>query len=342
MNKVGRQLLTGAEVCVQACIDVGAEFMYGYPITPTSEVFNGWINRTGKYLQTEDEVAAGFCVCGAVLAGQKAFTATAGPGNVLMQDALGLAEGMRLPFVVIIGQRGGPSSGTVIYSQQEVILSCYGGHGEGMRLVYSPSNLQELYNLTIQAFDDAWRYRFPAIVLTDGYLLKTKSVFTRPINFDQMTGESLPLVSASANVHLPSIYTLEEELHEKLLQDKKDFDQVRNKLEAAEVYEVNDAKILLIAHGIVGASAKQAVMNLRQQGKRVGLFRPITLRPFPKRRLDQVAAKVNKIMVVESAMGQLERLVKDELDPQISLQIDSLHYPALGVEPEEICKQVYV
>lgn len=340
MTEHKKQLLTGAEVCVQACIDAGADFMYGYPITPTSEVFNGWINRTGKYLQTEDEIGAGFCVCGAVLAGQKAFTATAGPGNVLLQDALGMAEGMRLPFVAIIGQRGGPSSGTVIYSQQEVILSCFGGHGEGLRLVYSPSNLEELYNLTIEAFNDAWQYRFPAIVLTDGYLLKTRSVFTLPPASSQVKGEILPLVSPGDNVHLPSIYTLEEELYGKLLRDKKDFDQVRDKLEAAEEYKVDGAEILLVAHGIVGASAKQAVIDLRQQGKKVGLFRPITLRPFPKKQLDQAVARVDKVVVVESALGQLERLVRDELDPKISIEINSLHYPALGVEPEEIIKQV--
>lgn len=342
MTEPKKQLLTGAEVCVQACLDAGANFMYGYPITPTSEIFNGWINRTGQYLQTEDEIGAGFCVCGAVLAGQKAFTATAGPGNVLMQDALGMAEGMRLPFVTIIGQRGGPSSGTVIYSQQEVILSCFGGHGEGLRLVYSPSNLEELYNLTIQAFNDAWQYRFPAIILTDGYLLKTKSVFTRPSVSAGDQGEILPLVSAGDNVHLPSIYTLEEELYAKLCRDKKDFDQVRDKLEAAEEYEIGGAEILLIAHGIVGASAKQAVMDLRRQGKKIGLFRPITLRPFPKKQLNQAVARVKKIIVVESALGQLERLVKDELDSKISLEIDSLHYPALGIEPEEIVKQIYV
>src|SRR3990167_2723272 len=104
-----KQFLTGAEVVVQAAIDAGAEMMYGYPITPTTEVFSGWIKRGKKYLQTEDEIAAGFAVCGAILAVQKAFTATAGPGHILMQDSLSMAEGMRLPFVAIIGQRGGPS-----------------------------------------------------------------------------------------------------------------------------------------------------------------------------------------------------------------------------------------
>ena len=146
-----KQFLTGSEVVVRACVDAGAKVMFGYPITPGTEILTNWIKHAEasggklKYLQTEDEIAAGFCVCGAVMAGKKTFTATAGPGTVLMQDALSMADGMRLPMVVVVVQRGGPSSGTVIYSQQEVNLAIHGGNGEGLRLVYSPSNLTELY-----------------------------------------------------------------------------------------------------------------------------------------------------------------------------------------------------
>ncbi|MFH1291849.1 MAG: thiamine pyrophosphate-binding protein [bacterium] len=339
MTENKKQLLTGAEVTLQACVDAGADIMYGYPITPSSEVFSGWIGRGLPYLQTEDEISAGFAVCGAVLGGQKAFTATAGPGHVLMQDGMSMAEGMRLPFVAIIGQRGGPSSGTVIYSQQEVILSCYGGNGEGMRLVYSPSNLNELYNLTIKAFNDVWKYRFPAIVLTDGYLLKMKGVVDLVRQPNQENVKSYPLVSPGQNVHLPSIYTLEEELYEKLNKDQQDFDKIRPQIESAEQYMVEDAEELFIAHGIVGASAKQAVDDLREQGKKVGLFRPISIRPFPKKQLSEVASRIKKITVIESSAGQLERLVRDDLDSQINIELNGWHYPGLGIEPEEIVKR---
>lgn len=337
--KDNKQFLTGSQVCLQACKDAGADVMFGYPITPTSEVFAGWIQAGWPHLQTEDEVAAGFAVCGAVLTGKKAFTATAGPGHTLMQDGLSMAEGMRLPFVTIVGMRGGPSSGTVIYSQQEVTLACYGGNGEGMRIVYSPSNLEEMYELTIKTFNDAWQYRFPATLLTDGYLLKMKGIFTPPANKPELI-EAKAIVADGDNVHLPSIYTLEEELYEKLQQDKKDFDTARNELEMSEEYMVEDAEVLLIAYGIVGASAKQAVNDLRDQGKKVGLFRPISLRPFPKQKLDQVLKKVNQVCVVESAFGQLERLVRDEMDSKLSIDIKSLHYPGLGIEPEEIISKL--
>jgi 2-oxoglutarate/2-oxoacid ferredoxin oxidoreductase subunit alpha len=255
-----------------------------------------------------------------------------------MQDALSMAEGMRLPFVSIIGMRGGPSSGTVIYSQQEVTLACYGGNGEGLRLVYSPSNLEELYNFTVKAFQDAWKYKLPAIVLTDGYLLKTKGIFENKTKIKKL--KTSALVKSGSDTHLPSIYTLEEDLYQKLLKDKKDYDKIANKIVDSENYKTDDTDILLIAHGIVGASAKQAVEELQEQGKKVGLFRPITLRPFPSKDLNDIAGKVKKIVVIESSLGQLERIVKSELDPKISIEIESLQYPALGIEPEMIIKEL--
>ncbi|PIX29925.1 ferredoxin oxidoreductase, partial [Candidatus Berkelbacteria bacterium CG_4_8_14_3_um_filter_42_13] len=126
---------------------------FGYPITPATEILEGWIktaegDKTLNYLQTEDEIAAGFGVIGAILGGKKAFTATAGVGHVLMQDPISMAESERLPFVGIIVQRGGPSTGTVIFSQQEVDLAALGGNGDGLRIVYSAGSVSEVYSLS--------------------------------------------------------------------------------------------------------------------------------------------------------------------------------------------------
>lgn len=334
-----KQFLFGHEVVTQACIDAGATHMYGYPITPTSEVLANWIKKSEQddslhHLQTEDEIAAGFTVCGAVMAGEKAFTATAGPGTALMQDAWSMAEGMRLPFVAIIGQRGGPSSGTVIYSQQEVNLVTHGGNGEGMRIVYSPSTVEELYTVTRQAFNSAWKYRFPAAVLTDGFLLKTRQDVT--LDFDVKNVVAEALVDETTQKNIRNIYTIEEELMEKLEEDKKDFDAMTSDVVAHESYETGDAEEIIIAHGIVAAAAQQAVDQLRVQGKKVGLFRPITLSPFPVVELNKLAQQVKKIYFVESSMGQLRDLVKQHLDPTISVEIDGLYKPAVGFEVEEI------
>ncbi|MFA6486560.1 MAG: transketolase C-terminal domain-containing protein [Candidatus Magasanikbacteria bacterium] len=331
-----KQFITGAEVVVRAAKDAGAEIMYGYPITPATEVFTGWIRAKEKYLQTEDEIAAGFAVCGAIIAGQKAFTATAGPGHVLMQDALSMSEGMRLPFVAIVAQRGGPSSGTVIYSQQEVTLACLGGNGEGLRFVYSPSSLEELYILTRQAFNDAWQYRFPSILLTDGYLLKTRGVvdWKKIPVIKNIAAKSV--VASGANAHLQNIYTLEEELYQKIGDFTNDFKNASAEIMASEEVETQDADILVVAHGIVGASAVKAVKNLRAQKIKAGLFRPITLQPFDNHNFDRLAQKARCILVVESSLGQLARIARFEMAPEIATPMKYLQSPAQGIEPEQI------
>ncbi|MBI4992631.1 MAG: ferredoxin oxidoreductase [Candidatus Magasanikbacteria bacterium] len=334
-----KQFMTGAEVVVRACVDAGAKMMFGYPITPGTEILSHWIreaqvNKDLKYLQTEDEIAAGFCVCGAVLAGEKTFTATAGPGTVLMQDALSMADGMRLPVVVIIVQRGGPSSGTVIYSQQEVNLAIHGGNGEGLRLVYSPSNLTELYEYTRLAFNNAWKYNFPAVVLSDGFLMKTRQLVDLGFKIKNFSAE--PIISENTQKNIRNIYTFEEELGEKLARDKKDFEKMADEVVKVVSYKVVGCEILIVAHGIVAGAAKEAVDILQSQGKKVGLFRPITLSPFSAKELNDLARQVKKIWVVESSMGQLRDLVKQNLD--VSVEIDGLYKPAEGIGSDEIVK----
>ncbi len=334
-NNKFRELLTGAQIVVRACFDAGVGSMYGYPITPATEIFTGWIKKGGKYLQTEDEIAAGFAICGAVLAGEKSFTATAGPGTVLMQDAMSMAEGMRLPFVVVVAQRGGPSSGTVIYSQQEVTLACYGGNGEGLRIVYSPGTLEELYHFTRRAFSESWQYRFPAVVLTDGYLLKTRGAVT--VNKDEFNNfPAYPIVKENTNTHLINIHTLEEDLFAKLKKYEEDYNKMSPLVASAQEVETKDAEILLIAHGIVGAAAAAAVKILRAQNIKAGLLRPTTLRPFPKHILDERAQSAKKIVIVESSFGQLAQIVRSELKPEIFTPVEYLQFPALGVGPEVI------
>ncbi len=337
-----KDFITGAELVVRACEDAGAESMYGYPITPTCEILNGWIETGKKYLQTEDEIAAGFGVCGAILAGEKSFSSSAGPGHILLQDGFIMAEGMRLPFVLIVGQRGGPSSGTVIYSQQEVNLACFGGNGEGMRMVYSPSSLEELYTLTRQAFNDAWQYRFPAVVLSDGYLFKTRGVIDWKKIKEIKNVPAVSRLAPGANVHWPNIYSAEEELYEQIMLANKDYQKMAAKVAKAETYKVDDAKILLIAHGIVAAGAREAVDELRKMGIKVGLFRPVTLRPFPKKQLDKVLSTkgIKKVVVVESSLGQLLRMVKAEIDPKISKEFVLFGKPAMGIETDDMVQFV--
>lgn len=329
--------MMGNEVLAHAALHAGAEMMFGYPITPTTEVLSTWVKlakKDGKkYLQTEDEMAAGFGVCGAVLAGVRAFTATAGPGTILMQDPLAMAEAMRLPMVVMVGQRGGPSTGQVIYSQQEVTLAAFGGNGEGLRIVYSTSGLQDLYDYTLKAFETAWRYRFPTIILYDGYQGKMKGEVA--ISHETMKQSNNQKIEPILTTNMRNTYNLEEEIGELVLNYKDDFEKAAPEIIEFETFQTEGAKIVIFAHGIVAACARQAVENLRSQGIPVGLFRPITLWPFPTEAAAKVLQNTEQIVTIESSLGQMARILKDQLW-WINLPLTEINKPAVGFTPEEI------
>ena len=336
-----KQFLMGNQVLALAARDAGAKIMFGYPITPASEILETWVgfcqkDKGLKALQTEDEMAAGFGTIGACLAGVPAFTATSGPGNVLMQDAFSMAEALRIPTVAMIIQRGGLSTSTVIYSQEEVRLTCFGGNGEGFRIVYSTSNLQELYDYTLKAFQKAWQYRFPTFILADGYQGKMKGGV-------KITKQKLPITNLrpilKKGVNLRNCYNLEEEIGEVIANYSDDFQRAREKLEEFENYRLNDAKIVILAHGIVAAACKPAVDNLRRKGIKAGLFRPITLRPFPARGAAKILTRAKKIIIFESALGQLADLFKSELY-SINAPLMEINKPAVGFTPEEIYETV--
>ncbi|HNV96721.1 MAG TPA: ferredoxin oxidoreductase [bacterium] len=346
-----KELLTGNEIVVHAALNAGATAFFGYPITPATEIMAGWdtIYEKNKknliFLQTEDEMSAGFTTIGAVMTGKKAFTATAGPGNILMQDAFSMAEAMQIPIVAIIGQRGGPSTASVIYSQQELTLTAFGGNGEGYRIVYSPSTIQELYDYTIKAFNTAWKYTTPTFVLTDGYTLKTRT--NVEIKQAKNLEKSFPLILKSDKrgndekeyINLRNTYSVEEECFEnnKILIEK--WNKIRSQIEEHEVYEFDKSKkdTLIIAHGNVASSVKQALYDTKK--KSVKLFRPITINPFPNSALKKELKGIKQIIVTESAYNQLLKLVKENLYG-LNIPIITYNKPALGITPEEIIELI--
>lgn len=340
--------MTGNEAVAWAALAAGAEIMYGYPITPQNEIMQYWTRLAPRYekkfLQTEDELSAGFTTIGGVLTGRRAFTATAGPGNVLMQEPMSMAEAMRIPVVVVVQQRGGPSTATVIYSQQEVNLTCFGGNGEGLRVVYSTSSHQELFDYTIKAFNTAWKYRFPTFVLADGYQAKMRE----SLKIYDPAEQGIELVPAEPFVgksgtpgedrpptHLRNTYNVEEELLDVLSKDIEEYESVAPEIVEYEDFNTEDAEILVIAHGVVFRSAAMAVKELATAGEKVGYFRPITLRPFPQEQLRRAAEKAKMLLVVESAYGQLLKIVKDNIYG-LNVPIATLLRPGVGITPEEV------
>ncbi len=367
MTMAEKKFLMGNEALGRAARAAGAKAFYGYPITPSSEIMHFWAGEftteQGKkdglvFLQAEDEIAAGFMLVGGVLAGLKSFTASAGPGHVLLQDAFSMAEAMRLPVVAYLMQRGGPSTSTVIYSQSEVNLACFGGNGNGFRVVYSPSTIQDLYDYGIKVFNTAWKHRFPTFLLGDGYLAKTMAeveLYTPAERGIAMVEPEAYLLEKNRKRPLAEIVPSPE------LEVREDggvqYDCLRNCLnfeeETAAVnaeimaayakaapeilewenYGPTDAKTLIVAHGIVAAAAQAAV---DQSGGQARLFRPITLQPFPLEELRKAAKGATKIIVAESALNQLARFVKDALYGVTSAPLIEYGRPSMGILPEEI------
>jgi 2-oxoglutarate ferredoxin oxidoreductase subunit alpha len=343
-----RAFMTGNEVVAWAALAAGAEIMYGYPITPQNEIMHYWTRLAPKYgrsfLQTEDELSAGFTTAGGVMAGRKAFTATSGPGNTLMQEPMSMAEMMRLPTVVVVQQRGGPSTATVIYSQQEVTLTTIGGNGEGMRIVYSTATHQELFDYTIKAFNAAWKYRFPTFVLGDGYQAKMREPLTiydpaeRGIGMvppepfvgkEGIPGEDRP------PAQYRNTFNLEEELYEKVMADVSEYEKIAPEVAEFQADGTEDADLVLVCHGVVFRAVREAVAKLREQGRKVGYFRPVTLRPLPVRQLREMVGKAKKILLVESAYGQLARLFKEAAYGS-GTEILTLFRPGLGITAGEV------
>ncbi|MFA6603436.1 MAG: ferredoxin oxidoreductase [Patescibacteria group bacterium] len=368
-----KKFIIGNEALGRAARAAGARAFYGYPITPTSEIAHFWAkeacSEAGKkdnlvFLQAEDEIGAGFMLVGGVLAGTRSFTATAGPGHILMQDAFSMAEAMRFPVVAYIMQRGGPSTSTVIYSQQEVNLAVFGGNGNGYRIVYSPATLQELYDYGIKVFNIAWKYRFPTFLLGDGYLAKMmgeveiyapeeRGIKMEPTeayllekNRTRPLAEVMPSPEIAQRIAEDGVQydcfrnclNLEEETLAVNMEIKAAFDAAAKDIVEFQEYGAPEAATLIVAHGIVSEAAKAAIDALG--GKSARLFRPITLRPFPVEELRRAAKGAERIIVAESADNMLARFVKDALCGYISRPVEEYFRPSIGILPSEIAALV--
>lgn len=344
-----RVFMTGNEAVAWAAVAAKVDIMYGYPITPQNEIMHYWTRLAPKYgkrfLQTEDEISAGFTTLGGVMSGRKAFTATAGPGNVLMQESAGMAEMMRLPIVYVIQQRGGPSTATVIYAQQETTLTCFGGNGEGHRIVYSTATHQELFDYTIKAFNSAWTYRFPTFVLGDGYQAKMREPLT--IYDPEARGEELvkPTALVGENhkdkqfKHLRNTYNTEDELYEVVMANQRDWDAMAAKVIEWDEKGCEDADVIVLTHGVVSRAALSAYEQLRAEGKKIGYFRPITVRPFPEEQLRAAIKGAKKLLVAESAYGQLLKFVQSAIYGS-TIEIVPMLRPGVGITTEELVEEL--
>ncbi len=334
-------LLQGNEACVEGAIAAGMRFFSGYPITPSTEIAENSALRLpqvgGKFIQMEDELGGMAAAIGASVAGVKAMTATSGPGFSLKQENIGYASAAEIPCVIVNVQRSGPSTGLPTSpSQADVMQARWGTHGDHPIIAISPSGVQETYDLTVRAFNLAEKYRTPVILLMDeivGHLregvelrpAEEMEIINRevwddperarhPYRMDEgqlvpkMTpfGEGVGYNITGLSHDGEGFPTNSNEVTNAAM--RRMLDKIEKNLGDIVTYEelmLDDAEVAVISFGGAARSVMGALDKAREMGIKAGMFRPITIWPFPEKQVRELAEKVRHIIVAELNDGQL-------------------------------------
>jgi pyruvate/2-oxoacid:ferredoxin oxidoreductase alpha subunit len=307
-----RQLCKGNVAVVKAAIMAGCRAFYGYPITPASEIAEYAAllipQAGGTFVQAESEVSAINMVYGAAAAGERVMTASSGPGISLMQEGISYLAGAELPCVIADVMRGGPGLGNIAPEQSDYFaMTKGGGHGCYRNIVLAPASVQEMATLTSLAFELADKYRNPAVLLADGFVGQMMEPLDLQLNVSQapekpwaVKGTAETRRSMISSIHLTSD---EMEAHVRHLEAKyKECEKHECRWES---YRTEDAEVLLVGYGIVSRVLRSTVELARQHGVKAGLFRPISLWPFPSQALAHAAKNASRVMVVELSTGQM-------------------------------------
>jgi pyruvate/2-oxoacid:ferredoxin oxidoreductase alpha subunit/NAD-dependent dihydropyrimidine dehydrogenase PreA subunit len=346
----GPLVVKGMYASAIGAILAGCRHFFGYPITPStegSELMARLLPRLdGAYLQAVSEVAAINMIYGASSAGARAMTFTSSPGFSLMLEGISYMIGARLPGVVVNVMRGGPGLGNIAPGQSDIKLACRGlGHGDTHAIVLAPATPQEMLELTSLAFDLSFKYRNPVIVLADGYLGQMTGKVTLPGRMVRPGVPDWATTGDAAHRHnvITSIFLNETELEDVNREIFAAYARMNDAEQRSEQFECGDAEQLVVACNTPARMAKGAVSTLRAAGIKAGLFRPITLWPFPIRDLAPLLDRVRRIVVVEASDRQLE----DELRLAVSragartVPIDRVnHYGGILPSHDEIVEQV--
>jgi pyruvate/2-oxoacid:ferredoxin oxidoreductase alpha subunit len=307
-----KRLVTGNAAIAEAAVRAGCRAFFGYPITPASEIAEAAAELMpkvgGAFLQAESEIAAIQMAYGAASAGIRVLTASSGPGISLMQEGISYMAGAELPCVIADIMRGGPGLGNLGPEQADYFQMVKGGgHGNYRNLVLAPNSVQEMADLTVRAFDLADRYRNPVVLLADAVLGQMMEPVELPEPVTELAPKDWAVTGEARTRHnLISSIHLEPEVLEQHVQH---LDRKYRRVQEAECswqdYRAAGAEVLLVSYGITSRVARAAVDRARARGVAAGLFRPITLFPFPARALRAAARKADAILVVELSTGQL-------------------------------------
>lgn len=307
-----KELIKGNEAIVKGAILAGCRSYFGYPITPASEIAEAAAYYFplvgGTFLQAESEVASINMIYGAASAGLRCMSGSSGPGLSLMQEGISYLAGSELPCVIADIMRGGPGLGNIGPEQGDYNQMVKGGgHGNYHNIVLAPNSAQEMCDLTRLAFELSDKYRNPAIVLADGYI----GQMMEPVEFPPVATEA-PVknwaVRGDAETRhnvLTSIYLSHEALEQHELKLAEKYRKIRENEVRYEAYKIDDAEIILVGYGIVSRVLKSAADRAREYGIRAGVFRPITLYPFPTEVLAELSLTTERFLTVELSDGQM-------------------------------------
>lgn len=344
-------LLKGNEAIAYAAIRCGADAFFGYPITPQSEIIETlsllkpWETTGMVVVQAESEVASINMVYGGAGAGKRVFTTSSSPGVALMQEGISFMAGSEIPGVIVNVQRGGPGLGTIQPSQSDYFQATRGGgNGDYNVIVLAPNSVQEMADFMDLAFTLAFRYRNPAMILSDGVIGQMMEKVVLPEQKPRRTEEQIRKECPWATIgrtkdRQPNILTsleLKPEIMEARnihLQEKYAF--IREKEVRYETINCEDADYLIVAFGSAARISEKSMEIARGKGEKVGLFRPITLWPFPERQLAEIAKGKKGILVAEINAGQMVEDVRLAINGAVPVE----HFGRLGgivPDPQEI------
>ena len=374
--KTGRHYLEGSEACVEGALLAGMKVYAGYPITPASEIMEHASRRLpqfgGRFIQMEDEISAACALIGASWAGAKAMTATSSPGFSLMQEAISFSIMTETPLVIVDVQRPGPGQGYITTSQEDVMQARYGHHGEGPIIALAPSSVQDMFELTIEAFNLSEKWRTPVLIMVEETVAHLREQLIVPdLDKIELVGRKKPQdLNISPDAYLPYGHNIVPPManfgegyninHVSLAHSedgnvgnyslaihRENIDRLHQKIEGnvneiarIEYQFLEDCDHVLICYGSVARTGLEAVKEVRDvHGIKIGFIRLVTLWPFPEEKLRTLILKVKNVIVPEMNLGMIKHPItealRDKCDRVISIpEIGALH------SPEKIIDQI--
>ena len=324
-NKEDIRLMKGNEAFAEAGIQAGADAYFGYPITPQSEVLEylsrEMPKRGGVVLQAESEVASINMIYGAAGAGARVMTSSSSPGISLMQEGLSYIAAAELPCLLLNVNRGGPGLGTIQPSQGDYFQATKGGgHGDYYVIVLAPASVQEMADFVFLGFELADKYRNPVMMLTDGAIgqMMEKVIFhKREIKKTPKPWATKGKSKQRARNIITSLFIKPEKMEEVNNKLVKKYEEInKNEVRYQEIM-TEDAEYVLVAYGLSARISHKTVLLAREKGLKVGLFRPITLYPFPKKRLNELAQNLKGAMSLEMNSGQMVEDIRLSVEGKI-------------------------